>query len=58
MQNGDALKARQALSPHIGVSPLFFFIYCATYFPAVIWHKLYELRFAIGDITKKLRRLD
>lgn len=55
MQKGDARKARQALSPHKWMSPLFFAIYCATFFPAVIWRKLHELRFAIGDITRKLR---
>ncbi len=46
MQKGNALKARQALSPHRWTNPLFFLIYCVTYFPAGIWRKLHELRFA------------
>lgn len=44
MRKGNVLKARQALSPHKGVSPLFFAIYCITYLPAVFWRKLHELR--------------
>lgn len=45
MQKGNALKARQALSPHMWTSPLFFLIYCVTYFPAGVWRRLQALRF-------------
>lgn len=56
MQKGDVREARQALSPHRGVSPLFFAIYCATYLPAGFWRRLHRLRLVTGGIMRKLRR--
>lgn len=44
MHKGDAGHARISLKPYIWISPVFFVLYLATYFPPTIWGLLQRLR--------------
>ncbi|CAG0957957.1 UDP-Glc:alpha-D-GlcNAc-diphosphoundecaprenol beta-1,3-glucosyltransferase WfgD [Anaerolineae bacterium] len=44
MHKGDSKRARVSLKPYIWISPVFFALYLATYFPHAIWGLLQRLR--------------